>query len=117
MAVSTVDTRSLPAFEQRDIAQNQYNTLPRKVLKVEFSSLENLAEYRKGWGDTYIRAIACRDWADRNRMVQAPGGGYVPRGPPGMDISGVYWNDLNVLWPVRETPNNVGVGDGRAAEA
>lgn len=97
VSTSVVDTNTLSAQEQGDIGRNKFNSLPRKVLEVKFSSNDNLVEDRKGWNDTYIWTVACRDWKNHNQLVQNSSGGYVPAGPLDMGTSSVYWNDVDII--------------------
>lgn len=96
-SVSLIDTKNLSPSEQRDISSYKFNSLPRQVLKVKFTSNSNLVEQRKNWNDTYIQTAACRDWKDIGKMVQDSSGGYVPAGPIGMATSSVYWKSIDVL--------------------
>src|SRR5579863_4892429 len=96
-SVSVVDTKTLRAPDQGDVERHTYNPLLGKVLEVKFSSNDNILEYKKGWGDTYIWTVACRDWKDLGKMVQDSSGGYVPSGLLGMETSSVYWNDADVF--------------------
>jgi hypothetical protein len=97
ISVDTVDTTTLPAWEQADISKVHYNPLPRKVLEVRFSSNSNLVEDGKNWNNTNILTVACRDWKDRYKFIQGPSGGQIPAGPIGMETSTVYWNNIDVF--------------------
>lgn len=95
--ISAIDTKTLHAPEQGEVARKTFNPSLGKVLEVKFSSRGNILKYKQNWGDTYIWAVACRDWKDLGKMEQDSSGGYHPVGPLGMQASSVYWNDINVF--------------------
>lgn len=102
VSARAVDSSSLPASIQQDILHYKFNQQPRKILEVTFSSNGNIVEYKKNWGDTYLTAVACGEWAGVGKLQQDASGGYVYAGPLGMGTSSVYWKDIDALSPTAE---------------
>ncbi len=105
VSIKAVDSRSLPASIQHDIGRYKFNQQPRKIMEVTFSSNNNIVEYRNQWGDTYLTAVACREWDGVGKSEKDASSGYVYAGPLGMGTSSVYWQNIDVLNPLeKNTP-------------
>jgi len=70
VSIKAVDSNALSDSVQYDIRHHKFNTLPRKLLEVTFSSEGNISEYRKKWGDTYIETVFCQRWKDKDNALR-----------------------------------------------